>query len=275
MERIRLNAKQITPQVLAFIDSAESYFPPLPDRQAYEVLKRVGQVRPASRQRRGCGYLLIVQQPDIRKVMRLEAVLKKYRGVLHRLDVAVDIQAANPDQMRELILTQLMLKWRPKGPMIEIGQTTYWGPRKARWNVVLYPAEFNRITGELNPVHLELRLKGADVIRKEGIASPKDVLVINPRHLFGKHIGFSNFGERYVRKIMRQEVAKDRLAHQRKKVSGFMDDCRAHIPTYVKTLLHNNHLDRSQILRDEGKMNKRREKPLEPPFVIPTILEFK
>src|SRR5262249_61578965 len=88
MERIRLNAKQITPQVLAFIDSAESYFPPLPDRQAYEVLKRVGQVRPASRQRRGCGYLLIVQQPDIRKVMRLEAVLKKYRGVLHRLDVA-------------------------------------------------------------------------------------------------------------------------------------------------------------------------------------------
>src|SRR5262249_50410498 len=93
MERIRLNAKQITPQVLAFIDSAESYFPPLPDRQAYEVLKRVGQVRPASRQRRGCGYLLIVQQPDIRKVMRLEAVLKKYRGVLHRLGVG----GGNPD----------------------------------------------------------------------------------------------------------------------------------------------------------------------------------
>ena len=276
MRRIRLNATQINPPTLAYIDSVESYFPPLSDPQAYAALKRFGQLRPASKRRRPrCGYLLSVQQPDIRKVMRLEALLNKYRGVLHRLDVAIDIQAANPEQMRELILTQLMLKWRPKRPMKDIEQLTYWGPRKARRNVVVYPTEFNRITGELNPVHLELRLKGAGVIRKEGIASAKDLLVINPRHFFQKHTTWSDFGARYVRKIMRQETAKDRETYRGKKVTRFMDGYRARLPTYVKTLLRNNQLDRSQILRDEGKLNKRREKRLEPPFVIPTILEFK
>jgi hypothetical protein len=273
--RVRLNTNQINPIVFAYIDSAEAYFPLLPDRPAYQALRRFGQLRPASRKRPRCGYLLIVHQPDIRKVMRLEVLLKKYRGVLHRLDIALDIQAANAAEMKHLIETRALLKWRRKGVMREVGETLYWARRQARRNLVFYADKPNRITGELDCSHLELRLKGADVIRKQKIASPKDLLVINPRALFAKHVGWSDFGDRYVKKIMRQETAKDRLNHRGKEVSRFMDDYRAHLPRYVKTLLYNNGLDRSQNLKNEGRVNMRREKRLEPPFVIPTILELR
>jgi hypothetical protein len=157
--------------------------------------------------------------------------------------------------------------------MRDVKTTSYWQPLKARRNVAVYIGEFYRITVELNPVHVEFRLKGAGVIRKEGIASPKDLLVINPGALFAKHIWWSDFGARYVKKIVRQEVAKARETYRGKKV--LCDSYRAHIPTYVRTVLHNNHLDRSQVLKDGGQMNKRREKPIEPPFAMRTIVEFK
>ena len=200
--------------------------------------------------------------------MRLEVLLKQYRGCLSRLDIALDIQAANPDQMRQLILSQLMLKWRRKGVMVSVGDTTYWARRQSRRNVVVYPAAYNRITGELNPIHLELRLRGADVIRKEGIRGPKDLLMLNPQALFAKHTKWSDLGDCYVKKIIRQETAK----HGHRKVRNrLMDSYVTNIPRNITTILRNNGLDRSQNMRDLG-VKRKLIKVVKPPFVIPTIL---
>jgi hypothetical protein len=266
--RVRLKRQQITPSVFAFIDSAEAYFPAWLGPPAYQALRRLGALWPCRRNGLWSGQRLVVTRPTWRQLMRLEVLLKQYRGCLSRLDIALDIQAANPDQMRQLILTRLMLKWRPKRPMKDIEQLTYWGPRKARRNVVVYPSAYNRITGELNPVHLELRLRGADVIRKEGISGPKDLLVLNPARLFGRHTKWSDLGDRYVKKMIRQETAKH--CH-RKAGSRFMERYRADIPRYLTTILRNNGLDRSQNVRDLG-VKRKLIKVVKPPFVIPPIL---
>jgi hypothetical protein len=163
-----------------------------------------------------------------------------------------------------------MLKWRRKGVMVEVGQTTYWA-RNGRRLLVVYPADYNRITGELNPIHLELRLRGAAVIRKEGISGIKDLFMLNPQAVFAKHTKWSDLGDRYVRKMIRQETAKDRETYRGRRVSRFMNDYRAHIPTYVRTLLRNTGLDRSQNVRDLG-VKRRMIKVVKPPFAIPTIL---
>jgi hypothetical protein len=277
MERIRLNANQINPEVLAYTeviaytDSVEAFFPAWLPPPAYQALRRLGPLKPCRRNGLWSGQRLIVTRPSWRQLLRLEVLLKQYRGCLSRLDIAVDIQCANPPEMRQLILTQLVLKWRRKGVMVEVKETTYWGPPTARRNVVVYPDDYNRITGELNPIHLEIRLRGADVIRKAGIGGIKDLLMFNPRAWFAKHVKWSDLGDRYVKKIIRQETAKDRETYRGKKVSRFIDDYRAHIPTYVRTLLRKSGLDRSQNVRDLG-VERRMIKVVKPPFVIPTIL---
>ena len=205
MLRVRLKSEQITPPVLAFIDSVEAYFPAWLGQPAYQALRRLGPLRPCRRNGQWSGQRVVVTRPTWRQLLRLEVLLKTYRGVLSRLDIALDIQAANPDQMRQLILSQLMLKWRRKGVMVEVGETTYWGP-------------------------------------------------------------WSNLGDRYVKKIIRQETAKDRKVGKR-----FMDCYRADIPLYITTILRNNGLDRSQNVRDLG-VNRKLIKVVKPPFVIPPIL---
>jgi len=266
--RVRLKSEQITPQVLAFIDSVEAYFPAWLGQPAYQALRRLGPLRPCRRNGQWSGQRVVVTRPTWRQLLRLELLLKTYRGVLSRLDIALDIQAANPDQMRQLILSQLMLKWRRKGVMVSVGDTTYWARRQSRRNVVVYPAAYNRITGELNPIHLELRLRGADVIRKEGIRGPKDLLMLNPQALFAKHTKWSDLGDCYVKKIIRQETAK----HGHRKVRNrLMDSYVTNIPRNITTILRNNGLDRSQNVRDLG-VKRKLIKVVKPPFVIPTIL---
>jgi hypothetical protein len=94
--------------------------------------------------------------------------------------------------------------------------------------------------------------------------------MFNPRAWFAKHVKWSDLGERYVEKMIRQETARDRETYRGKKVSR-CDSYRSHIPTYVRTLLRNNGLDRSQNVRDLG-VDRRMIKVVKPPFVIPTIL---
>jgi hypothetical protein len=122
-----------------------------------------------------------------------------------RFDVALDMQCDKPSGLREQILRRLVLKWRPKGAMHEVSDTVYWGRhRHSRRNLVLYTDKHNKMTGELDCVHLELRFLRSDIIRKQGIARPSDLIKLDPKALFAKHLKWTNLADRYVKKITRK-----------------------------------------------------------------------
>src|SRR5262245_27525440 len=188
------------PDVSAYLDSVEVYFGCLKQAQ----LRRLRTNWDIRRCRHGFGYRLICNQGsrhkrqrlDPSRLKRLDSLCKKFHGVVHRADVALDIQCENPEALRLQIRSQAILRWKRTGLMHEIGHTTYWEQLRSgkalRRNLVLYPATFNRITGELDTVHFELRLHQAQVVRNQGIRQPSDLLTINPRTLFNKHVRWSS-----------------------------------------------------------------------------------
>ena len=113
----------------------------------------------------------------------------------------------------------------------------------------------SRITGELECVHLELRLMGADVIRRQGLHRVTDLLTLNPRRLFEKHVMWSNAGESYVKKGMRRENNRFRSDYAGKTVSKIMDAFLAYVPRHVRHVYTRLGLDRAQNVK-HGERNK-------------------
>jgi hypothetical protein len=150
------------------------------------------------------GCRVIRNQPSKATLQQLDQLARKHRGTLHRIDVALDIEAR--PGLRDRIVSTARLKWSRKGQMHEIERTVYWVYRKrSRRNLVLYDDKAFRLTGELDCIHLELRLIGADVIRRQGFRRVSELFELNPRQLFERHVKWSDAGESYVRKIMRKE----------------------------------------------------------------------
>ena len=93
--------------------------------------------------------------------------------MLSRVDVALNM--SNQDVTKVELLRHLMLKWRRAGTMNDDYQAgTYWcafrdGERPPPRDLVLYDDRPDKITGELDCVHLELRLRRSRVIRNNGL----------------------------------------------------------------------------------------------------------
>jgi hypothetical protein len=151
----------------------------------------------------------------------------------------------------------------------------YWqinqGKRPNR-SLVAYLDEVNRVSGELNCVHLELRFFRADTIRRQGIERIKDLIDLNPRRLFAKHLKFSDIGQAHVKRMMREAVKEDREQYRQKETTKFIDQYRATIGVRVRGLLHRLGYDRSQLVKDVYQ--RRKLNTIEPPFVIPSQLSW-
>ena len=113
---------------------------------------------------------------------------------------------------------------------------------------MLYDDKPNRITGEVDCVHFELRLIGAEVTRRQGLHKPSDLLALNPQQLFERHVKWTNAGASYVKKLMRQQ-------HDQ--------------PEQAQFLVELLNLDRSQNL-DHAGTSKRRSAAI----AIPTALAW-
>jgi hypothetical protein len=271
------------PALYAYIDTIEVFFPSVLTREQYLIIKRYGRVKECRDQNnRLWGYRLILNQPVRQTLPRLDRMVKKYRGVLCRLDVALDIQperSADHETYQRLILQRAILRWRPKGPMHDPNETTYWvywkeGKTRCSKNLVLYADRHNKITGELRCVHLELRFLRADAGRRQGISSVKDLINVDPSALFGKHVKWTDTADKHVAKIVRQAVKEDRDRYiGRQTTSVFTDKYGANTHRRITTgILHRLGYDRAQVVKDEYP--HRVVKAITPAFAIPTQLTW-
>jgi hypothetical protein len=178
------------------------------------------------------GCRVIRNQPSKAVLHPLDQLAQRHRGVLHRVDVALDIEPR--PGLGDKIVATAVLKWS-KSASHDFEHTVYWGyrtrsGRRSRRSLALYDDKHNRMTGELDCIHFELRLMGADIIRRQGLHRARDLLTLNPKELFEKHVKWSDAGESYVRKIMRKESDRYRRKYGGKQVSVVMDRFLASIP---------------------------------------------
>jgi len=274
------------PQALAiraYIDSIELWFPPSLRSEQYRDLRCIGRIKPC-RDHRGrlWGYRFFRNKLDLPTLLLLDRKAQSYRGILSRFDLAIDIQAPSFDAanfLEDLILRTALLRWRHPGPMDDQENGTNWSQwneeaKRTNRNLTLYADRHNRFTDELNCVHFELRFLRPHIIRAQGIHRVKDMLDINPKDLFDRHVKFSDLEvvEDHVLKIVRETVRDERerhLAEHAEDRNAFTDAYRANISNRVAWWLHRFGYDRAQELHGVKAM-----KAITSPLTIPITLTW-
>jgi hypothetical protein len=254
-----------------YVDTTEIWFA-IMRPEHYREVKRLGRIEPCrTRDGRLIGFRLIKNLPSAEWLLKADRLVRRYGGVLHRLDIALDL-TPRPG-LRELLTTTAVLKWSLKGRMHDTdpdGTTysTYWCPSRSRRNLALYDDKPSRITGELDCVHFELRLIGARIIRGQGIHRPADLIGLNPKQLFDRHLMWSNAGARLVRRLMRDASDEQRQRYAGQRLSPFMDDYVAGAPMRAGWYARETGRDRSQNINREDVRRHR----IEPVLNIPNEL---
>ena len=201
-------------------DTVEIWFPPLRVAALREI-RRYGRVEEC-RKRTGdiIGYRLICNQPSRAWLRTADHLASKHHGVLHQVDVALDMPPA--PGLRELIVSSAVLKWSRKQRMQDDHDTVYWLDlsKRNRRNLVLYDDKPSKVTNQPRCVHLELRLYGAATVRRQGLHKPSDLIGLNPKQLFDRHVKWSNAGANYTKNLMRQEHNKFRRRYAGKKLKS-------------------------------------------------------
>lgn len=205
------------------------------------------------------GYRLIVQHPNIEAVRVLNDWQHKHRGVLCRLDVAYDLSPhphVTRSALTQWINQHVLLRWRRRGDMLDVETTLYWIQQKARKrrssrDIAFYSDRPSKLTGELDCIHLELRLQNASAIKREGIERAIDLIDLDPQALFAKHIRLVSFdAQERKQNAIRQTVKADRLTRRSKTTSAFTDRYRASIAKRVNDFWNRYGLDRVQNYKD-------------------------
>src|SRR4051794_29829553 len=216
--------------VKAYLDTVKVFFPLMLRAEQPRTLNRFGHLEPCiDADGRQWGWRLIMNQPGKTQLLRLDPIAKKYRGVLSRVDIAVDVQPLPPwtaASVQTRIVQTAILKWRKPGPMLDEDSAVYWvywekGQRRPTRNLVAYFDRPDRFTGEPDCVHLELRFLRAETIRRQGIRTLKDLINIDPNRLFKKHVNWAENGDAYVNKVVRKAMKEDRLQSVGKPTSEF------------------------------------------------------
>jgi hypothetical protein len=261
--------------VTAYLDTVECFLPRLTTEQ-YRTCRRFGQIKECRNHRDQLwGYRLILNQPDPQTLLRVDPLVEQYRGTVCRFDLAIDIQAPDPEAVKQLILRQAVLRWRRRGPMHEAGEhrdeTVYWSYGKG-WrtkNLVIYADKHNRFTGELGCVHLELRFLRTKTVRVQGVHRITDLFKVNPKALFDRHVKWSDDADKYVLKVIRKAVKEDIARWQNKPTHQFAR-YRASLPALLKTRMRIAGVDRAQTIKDRG----RDMKAITCPLPIPASLTW-
>jgi hypothetical protein len=265
----------------AYIDTIEAFFSRIRPAETLRRLKQVSAKALLTQCRKNglvWGYRLTVHQPSLSVLQKLDTLAIELEGILSRLDTALNY----PKQIlpKPKVLKHVTLKWRRAGVMLDIRDTSYWngfqeGKRPSPRDLVCYDDKPNKVTGELNSTHIELKLRRARVLKANGINNIQDVINLNPFNLFMKHIKWNEWNDEFddfVQKMVRRTVRDDCKKYRGRKSSAFTDRYRSRIPHRVTELLLKLKSDRAQIMRDLHP--KRLVKSLSNPLSIPTSLTF-
>jgi hypothetical protein len=205
--------------ILPYIDTLELTFPRRPKgllAEASRIMRRkvwFEDIKDGSGTR--WATRLIGHQPS----PELLYALDQYAGIISRLDVAFDIwpREMTTEQMAAFVKSNAILRWRRKGPMHENKTTTYWTLQhplilRPDRNLAEYHDKPSKLRADPEPVvHLELRLQTAEAIKREKFRHPSDLINLNPRQLFDKHLRFVAFTDHIasdIREAKQQERTK-------------------------------------------------------------------
>ncbi|MGY4433705.1 hypothetical protein ACVWWO_006182 [Bradyrhizobium sp. F1.13.1] len=185
--------------VQAYIDTVEVTYARRPKGLLAEARAILGRkvwfedVKDASGNRWGTRLPLHQPSPD------LLAALDKYGGSISRFDVAFDIFPLDMsiEMMAEVIRECALLRWRRPQSMHEISSTLYWtewhpGQIRPDRNLAEYHDLPSKIDGKPT-VHLELRFQTSDATKAQNLFRPSQLMRLNPRALFDKHIRIIDF----------------------------------------------------------------------------------
>jgi hypothetical protein len=172
--------------------------------------------------------------------------------------LALDAQAPDPHQFRNQIAQQGVLRWRRNGRMLDYEGTIYWvnfldRPNPYR-NFVVYADRPNRWTGEVDCLHVELRFLRARSVKDQNIRRPLDLLNIDPKALFDKHVKWSDAGAKHVQIMTRKAVRNGQN------------------PKLIRSTMRQLGRDRAQYVKDN--FPKRKLQAIAPPFSIPAKLTW-
>jgi prophage regulatory protein len=167
------------------------------------------------------GRLRYVRYPLHQPSPELLHALDKYGGIVSRVDIAFDLwpRKMSTEQMAAFVKSNALLRWRRSGKMFDYETTAYWieqhrDTETPDRNLLMYPDLPSKLSNRTDPiVHLELRLQTAEAVKKENIRSPSDLIALNSRQLFDKHIRIVDFQRHIQRDIMDAE--------QKNRVRGF------------------------------------------------------
>jgi hypothetical protein len=110
------------------------------------------------------------------------------------------------------------------------------------------------MTGELDCVHLELRLLNANAIRRAGCLSPSDLFHLDPQRVFERYVKLTNLDpekvRRQVEQVVRRAVSDDRKRYRGVRTNDFIDRYRASIPRRIRGLFHRLQIERAQTVKD-------------------------
>jgi hypothetical protein len=136
----------------------------------------------------------------------LQWLARREDALINRAEITLDLMfkyRANRDEAWEFLNCHLIRRWHGKKQEIRIERgkkkpsvavargtigTRYdagpWAPNL----IALYPEECSRVTGELNCLHLEWRLKGLKAVRLIGIEAGQDLLAFNHRQFWQERL---------------------------------------------------------------------------------------
>lgn len=262
--------------IFAYIDTVEMYFRRYRPRGLLRAVHSQGCAawfQQCYADGIAAGYRLIVHQPNVPALRLLDQHQRDHDGKLCRFDVALDLITTpqDHDALRQWIEGHAVLSWRRAGSMNAVGATLYWNTyegKRSNRDVVLYDDRPSKITGR-KCVHFELRFYNAGAIRRAGFHDASDLIELNPRELFRRHVKLLDV-EPLRRRLIRRAVRADRIKVRSQRTSRITDGYRARIPDRLRSLLH-----RAQRVKDlyPARVARLQAIPIEV-LRVPTILSW-
>lgn len=216
-ERVRIKPKAIA-DVFAYCDTLEFFSKrrPVQDlmRSLRAQLQRPVYFKPVIWRGTRWGYRLIINQPIQSVIPALDDWKNETGATITRFHCAYDFDNA-PEVPREELIewlrTNTHLRYRRStDEAVDVEGTRYAVKRAGRLarpsrDIAAYNTRVGKLDGEIDKIHIELRLETSRAVKNAGIERPLDILTLDPRALFARYIKIADVSLA-VRKITERSI---------------------------------------------------------------------